>query len=141
MNESHEITLTFSDGESSDVLVSDLGNNRFRVDDPLVAWFSEDVRYGTVIEVLPRDDGDHLFVRVVEASPYRCVEYVIGSNVVRSPEVVGLLGRVVDEGGNWEYAMGLLCVALAPGSMPHFEVELDHLQRRHHASGGTRNDT
>jgi len=127
MSDSLHSRITFGDVTIDDLLVSSLGENRYRLEEaPLLA---DSVFYGDVIEAHHQSDGSLLFTKVLERSGMRHYDYILQRTVFESKEFEALLGKIDEAGGHWTQAFGgVFLVSLPQESELNPSEDIEKLQ-------------
>jgi hypothetical protein len=113
-----EREVCFLDGSRESLLLTPLGENRFRMDES--SMFGE-VMYRDVIEAIETEGGVLRFVAVVEKSPLTSRSWISRQELIETDAIQNLLRRIMDEGGNWEQTFGgVLTVHLPRGKDPRY---------------------
>ena len=100
-----DVEMTFDGGESIEqVLVTPLASQQYRLEVSPIS--GGNLRYHDVIEAESQADGCLRFVRLVEKSPFRTLEYFLPKSVVESQPFQNILESVMTLGGNWEIVFG-----------------------------------
>ena len=126
-----EINLYDSDeGFGGNVEVVKLGQHTYQL--MCNTFFSEDVYYGTVIEVEDEltDDGYFKLKSIIKASEYTQETYFLPIALNEAElRIVG--GKIVEEGGYWEVVFGgMALVNLPKKSLLDVNEELNDLQKK-----------
>ena len=107
--------LVFRDRSSATIVVSDLGSNRFRIDDPLIAVTCSALRYHDVIKTKQDADGRLVIQRRVEKGGFHTYDYILSEGWRDRQAVQRVLVKVRQLGGKWEGVFGgVLIVCLPP---------------------------
>ena len=127
MEESQMVDLSFAEGATETLYVTQLTPTCFRLrETPVTGPEEEELYLGDVIEVELRPDGTYYFVRVVERAPMRHYSWIVPEFFVKSPQY-GEYGAAVEAaGGAWEGLMNCwLLVHVPTGSTFDADGELD----------------
>jgi Domain of unknown function (DUF4265) len=127
MSDSFRARITFGDITNDDLLVSSLGENRYRLEEsPLL---TESAFYGDIIEAERQADGSLLFTQVLERSGMKNYDYILPRSIFESDEFEKLLERIDEAGGHWTQAFsGVLLVSLPKESVLDIPQEIKKLR-------------
>lgn len=76
--------------------------------------FTEEVRYGDVVEAEQQADSSLLFRRVAQPSTYRTWTWVLSRDLVDSADILELCEMVRSRGGHWQRDFGGLLQLVLP---------------------------
>ena len=126
MSNSFRIRITFGDVTNDNLLVSSIGENRYRLEEaPLLA---ESIFYGDIVEAEHQSDGSLLFTKVLERSGMRHYDYILPRSVFESEGFEKLLERIDEAGGHWTQAFGgVFLVSLPKESELNLPQEIEKL--------------
>lgn len=127
MSNTFRAKVTFGDVTIDDLLVSSLGENRYRLEEaPLLA---DSVFYGDIIEAEDRSNNSLLFTKVLEPSGMRHYDYILSRTVFESKQFEALLEKIDEAGGRWTQAFGgVFLVSLPQESELNPLHEIEKLQ-------------
>jgi hypothetical protein len=127
MSASFRARITFGDVTNDELLVSSLGENRYRLEEaPLL---TESVFYGDIVEAEKQADGSLLFTQVFERSGMKNYDYILPRSSFESAEFERLLERIDEAGGHWTQAFGgVLLVSMPPKSELNVSEEVEKLR-------------
>jgi len=117
-----EMTIQWNDATQEGILVTPLGDNRYRVEVDVISCMLLDrprdyvplPRWGDVVEAREIGPGRVQFVRVVERARMRRFQWVISRALIESPELDRVLSKIMDLGGNWERVFGGVVIVYLP---------------------------
>ncbi|HKO21936.1 MAG TPA: hypothetical protein VJX91_04720 [Candidatus Eisenbacteria bacterium] len=111
-----EVILEWSEGSwSHEVVLTSLGENRFRLEESIFGLEFEDIsreerkrrpRVKDVIEAQMLEPGRLRFIRVIERARMKAKSWIIGDAIIDSPHFEHALQKVMDLGGAWERVFG-----------------------------------
>ena len=105
-------TLFFANGDSENLLVSQVGADLFRLEE---SSFLGEGYYHDVIRALVRSDGALDVQEIVSRSGLTTLEWILSKDVIESTELRSVLDWVMNIGGGWERAFsGVLLLHLPP---------------------------
>ena len=126
MEESRTVRLSFAEGESETVYVTELAVNYFRLEQTPITGADEQVYLGDTIEATLQADGTYHFEHVVERAPLQHYSWVVPEFFVKSMQYREYGAAVENAGGSWEGLMGgWLLVHIPDGSTFDADTELD----------------
>src|ERR1700674_4781979 len=108
-----EAQMTFQDGHSEGLLVTQLGQNLYRLEES--SAFGE-ASYHDVVETEPQADGTLRFMRVLTRSGLTTVSWILPQGQFESPALAALPAKVMAVGGNWERIFGGVLLLHLPGA-------------------------
>jgi hypothetical protein len=95
--------------ESPDGLIEKVAGEQVSVDSYMLLEnpiFSCRINYGTIVNALPNDKGELIFVRIVKASNYKTRRFLLNS-YAKDIDFSRRIGEpIIAAGGTWEVAMG-----------------------------------
>ena len=116
MAEAHEAWIRFSEGEEEIVLVTPLGEDRYRLEVQPLLGLDEciEVFYGDVIHATSDPDGALRLRAIHTRSSMQRYTGSVPRDVAESPELDALMNRITDVGGHAERVMGGCVFAYVP---------------------------
>ena len=84
---------------------------------------------GCVIPGKEIQDDEIEFVRVIEASQYTLLDYLLTKDLIDSPSMTNVLDEVMEMGGFWQRDLGgCLCILCPPEKVIEIKEKIDRMK-------------